>query len=240
MWATFIAIYRRKVTIATDRRSNTILGISDFGNPETQNITAADFSTAFNSMLYTWKNDSIRLPCDLSGQDWQLTEWVFSSLLFNAAVSPFVAAPLESIRNLFMAPLYLYNPLTFGTDNNVSIDSPQKFLPQENYISGSYAKPVTHLVIKQWTSITYVVVDVFLLILVIATLAYGLRHHKQKNSHFPPIDFLTLSTIPPVPADQPQGSQDGMATSFAGCEAGDNGAILREADKIKIWARKRN
>ncbi|KAH8663554.1 hypothetical protein BGZ60DRAFT_411599 [Tricladium varicosporioides] len=113
MWVTFVAIYRRKATVTTHRGNNTILGTGDFGEPEIQNITAAEFSTAFDSILYTWKNSSTLLPCEGSAQDWQLTEWIYTSLLFNAAIAPFVAAPLETLRNLFMAPLYLYNPVTF-------------------------------------------------------------------------------------------------------------------------------
>lgn len=242
-WSTWVSIHRRKATVFASRVTSQILQATDLQPTEIQTtITPKNFTQVFNGMLYPWKNTT---QLQSLSPEWQLTTSLAISLAF-AGVVPHISEPMDRLRNLFMAPLYAYNPVISGLGINAApaIDSIQPGLHPENYISGSLAKPVNHLQISNWTKLVYATVGSFLIVLAVCVM-FGswLAGPAQETSGFSMVDFVSLTTSKPSEdgEEPPLGEEGGkgMEEVFRGCEGGDNGEILRAAEGVKVYSRRR-
>lgn len=233
MWSSFVATYRRKVTTASDRKTNVILAISDPTKPAIQNITAGEVFLAFNSMLCPRETVGTS-ACQAVSTEWQLTEWI-SSALMTAVAGPFVSDPLDYLRDLFMTPLYIYNPQMdgIGIGPVPAIGEIVSGLPDENYINGSLARPMNHLVISTCTIISYISVGGILLFWILVLLAVTITRQVLKTSNFPVVDFSTLSVAVQEGTDQPE-FRTSLEELFRNCEAGDNEGILAQSAKAEV------
>jgi hypothetical protein len=234
MWSTFISIYHRTATVTADRSSAAILDVSDLGEPTSQNITVEDFSTAFNTMLY-WYNEtnSVGGVCPLVGSDWQLTGTMWS-LFKTSLLALEVTTPMNILRNLFVTPLFTFNALV--TNNNpflpVDPNAIAPGLPAENYVTGSYARPITHLVPMPWTVYTYVAVTGFIILLVSGALFYTMSKYKlPEASAFPIIDHLRVQNSKPV------GSSRLLLEAFTEEELEDDWKLMEQAVNVSITLR---
>jgi hypothetical protein len=230
-------VYRRRVTAAVDWKTSVILDVSEFGAPIIQEVTVEDFKLAFDSMLCRRADSTGSLGCPEASSESQLTQWIASALLSNAP-APFIADPWNYLRNLFMTPLYLYNPMRdgIGLSPVPSIVEIPSGVPEENLINGSLARPVNHLVVQRWTVVTYISVGGFLVFLILGLLVSTIGRQVQKTSDFPVLDFSTLSVVKQDSKEQPE-----MPTTFdellEECESGDNEKILEQASKAKVYSR---
>jgi len=233
--------------VATDRNTGVLLAIQDLSAPQIQNITINEFWEAFDGMFYPFKNTTDNSTSGDPGPEETLTKWLAAALqLQPGSLASYLSEPREIIQNIFMMPLYLYNPLIDGSELS-PIPSPwdvKPGLPQENYINGSFARAVDHLEISQWTAICYVAVGGFLLLFILLVLALTAGNQAQKTSDYPVVDFLALERTSFSSGDAPgnEGVRPGghdksdVAEIFVGCAAGDNRAILEASRGVRISA----
>lgn len=236
IWSTFVRVYRRTVTTVADRKTNIILDVKDLSPPEVQEITAEEFKIAFNSMLCPLTNSVGSQGCQAGSSEWHLTQWIVSVLSIDTA-APFISDPLDYLRNLFMTPLYLYNIMIDGIGLNPvpSIAEIPSGVPGENLIKGSLARPVRHLVVRQWTVVTYTSVGGFLVFLILGLLVSTVGRQAQKTSDFPVLDFSTLSIMSQDSKGQPEISTT-FKELFRGCKAGDSDKLLERASKARVYS----
>jgi hypothetical protein len=180
--------------VTADRSSAAILNVSDFGEPISQNITDDDFLIAFKTMLYTYnKTHFVGGACPVVGPDFQLTS-TMSGLFETSLLASEVTTPMDILRNLFVTPLFKFNAMITNY-GNFSID-PNSFpagLPGENYVTGLYARPITHVVPKAWTVQNYIAVTGFIIFFIIVMLLYTMiKYRLPETSSFPIIDDFRI------------------------------------------------
>jgi len=120
--------------------------VKDLTPAEPQDITPADFLTAFNGILYPFQPLNVSFACDETAVQFQLTRWISTVLSFSRTAF-YQTEPREILRNLFMVPLYFYNPMTSPLGPAPSVTEKVDGLPDENYISGSFSHKVELLTI---------------------------------------------------------------------------------------------
>lgn len=139
--------------------------------------------------------DSGSTLCTGIGVNGLLTTEIWVNILTGqyAVTSP---SPLDYLRNLFAAPLILFNPVTSGMISGFgSLPSPDEVQPSlapENYMNGSVARPITYVTPEKWTVYAYVSVASFLLGLAWVLLVWAMQYHPPETSAFAFVDFLRL------------------------------------------------
>ncbi|KAL2059747.1 hypothetical protein VTL71DRAFT_10131 [Oculimacula yallundae] len=239
-WNVIVAMYRRMATVSIDRRTGEILDMKNLTKAEPQEITPADYLTAFDGMLYPFKKLDISFACDEDGGQFQLTKWISTVLLFSKTAL-YQREPREILRNLFMVPLYFYNPMTSPFGPLPSVTEKAQGLPSENNILGSFSHKVDLLTISWWTVLTYIISCGILLFLILLVLAVTAWNQVQETSNYPLVDFLTLKKATagttPNRSGANAGSQDDVATVFANCTNGGSRDILEASRGVRIIGR---
>jgi len=225
-WSTFLSIYRRTATVTADRPSTAILDVSDYGEPINQNITGDDFLIAFKTMLYAYnETNSIGGACPVVGPDFQLTT-TMSSLFETSLLAPDVTIPMNILRNLFVTPLFVFNAMVTNYGNfTIDPNAIPTGLPAENYVTGSYARPIIHVVPAAWTVKTYIAVTAFFLLFVIVTFFYTMiKYGFPETSDFPIIDDFRIQ-------NENGGS---LRDAFSDAALEDDWKMMKEAADVSI------
>ncbi|KAL5326497.1 hypothetical protein ACEPPN_004183 [Leptodophora sp. 'Broadleaf-Isolate-01'] len=236
-WSGFVGVYRRNATVASERKTGVLLDIGDLSPAKPQHIPPADFLTAFNGMLLPWRQQNNSFECDASGPQYQLTQHI-SVLLDLSRFASYQVEPREILRNIFLVPLYFYNPLTtpfitIPARTEIATDS-----PNENYIDGSYAHDVNRLDISWWTVLTYMIVCGIILILILLVLALTVWNQVQETSDYPVVDFLKLTRETSIASGNTgnAGTHDDIASIFANCAVGESRDIVEASRGVRIVA----
>ncbi|KAH7360947.1 hypothetical protein BKA65DRAFT_577974 [Rhexocercosporidium sp. MPI-PUGE-AT-0058] len=236
-WSGFVGIYRRNATVAIERKTGVLLDIEDLSAAKAQHIPPADFLTAFKGMLLPWREQNRSFEFDTSGPQFQLTMQI-AVLLDRSRSATYQVEPREIMRNIFMVPLYFYNPLTTPFIPQTAITEIATDSPKENYIDGSYAHKVNRLEISWWTVLTYMIVCGMILILIILILALTAWNQVQETSDYPFVDFMNLKRETSMANRNTRvpGSHDDVETIFANCAVGESGSIIEASRGVRIVA----
>ncbi|KAK0124616.1 hypothetical protein ONS95_009565 [Cadophora gregata] len=236
-WNVIVAPYRREATVAVDRKSGELLDVKNLTKAEPQDITPADFLTAFNGFLYPFQALDISFACDVTGVEFQLTSWI-SNILDVSRTAAYQVHPREVLRNLFMVPLYFYNPMTSALGPPPSVTKKVDGLPSENYILGSYSEKVDLLTISRWTVVAYIIVCGLILFLILLVLALTAWNQVQQTSDFPFVDFLALKRQTVIGISGGSGAaratQDDIAGVFDNCVHGESGDIIEASRGVRV------
>lgn len=234
MWSTWIAIYRRRATIAADRKNGLLLDVSDLSDAIVQKNMTGSFYVAINQILHPWTGAASTLQCADVGPDMQVTAWL-TSLLVTFANKSSTSETRDTLRNLFMTPLYMYDPMKLLTTNQSYEDATWPDVATENKIYGSFARRLDHLTISEWTAMTYAVSAGLLLVLVVAARLLSLKQ-IQPASKFPIVDFLLLKNSVLIEKRQADGTNSEIAILdvFRGCEAGHDKQILCSITAVEL------
>ncbi|PVH73509.1 hypothetical protein DL98DRAFT_659361 [Cadophora sp. DSE1049] len=239
-WNVIIAPYRRNTTVALDRKTGDLLDFKNLTKAEPQDITPADFLSAFNGILYPFQPLNVSFACDVTGIQFQLTSWI-SNVLDFSRTALYQVQPREILRNLFMVPLFFYNPMTSPLGPLPSVTEKVEGLPSENYILGSFSHKVRLLTIAWWTVLTYIIACGLILFLILLVLAITAWDQVQETSDFPFVDFLKLKseTITAMTngSGAATGTQDDMTTIFTNCAHGESGDIIEASRSVRIIPR---
>lgn len=236
-WNVIVAPYRRHATVSIERKTGELLDVKNLTKAEPQDITPADFLSAFNGMLYPFQPLNVSFACDVTGVQFQLTSWI-SNVLDFSRTALFQVQPREIMRNLFMVPLFFYNPMTSPLGPLPSVTEKVDGLPSENYILGSFSHEVKLLTITWWTVLTYIIVCGSILFLILLVLAVTAWDQVQQTSDFPFIDFLTLKreTANAIANGNAAGtaSEGNIAAVFATGALGESGDVIEASRGVRI------
>ena len=128
-----------------------------------------------------------------------------------------------------MTPLFVFNAMVTNYGNlTIDPNSIPTGLPAENYVTGSYARPIAHVVPEAWTVRTYVAVTGFIIFVLIATCFYTrINYRLPETSEFPIIDGLRL-----------QNSNGGsLNDAFSEAALEDDWKMMKEAVDVSIKLR---
>lgn len=139
--------------------------------------------------------------------------------------------PLDYLRNLFAAPLILFNPVTSGFGiSSLGVNNVQPSLAPENYVNGSLARPITYMAPEEWTVIACVGAASLLLSLGWVLLAWAMCYDPPETSAFAFVNFLRLRW---------NGSRsdiwnEGIQDVFLAKSSNEDGHMLRAVGDVKV------
>ncbi|KAK4214220.1 hypothetical protein QBC37DRAFT_251120, partial [Rhypophila decipiens] len=188
IWITKIKFYRLKTSFIADRRTGSILSLLTSSNtnsppspadpPTFQNISIPFLRKALNAIICPQVTNQTSTPtfgatpayeaCDKMMPNFLLTDSIANLLSHVAALE--YSPGLTILQNLFATVLMLFNPVwetQLGIDENVLSDPNGLVsgLPEENYFTGSMARPVEYVAPAGWTVIAFMVCGGLLLFL---------------------------------------------------------------------------
>lgn len=198
-----ISINRRRSTVAVDRYTGAHLKLLDPGVPtaETASMTPSNLTESFSTFLCPLGSESRH--CSGTSPNGLLTFHVANTLWQGSAQADSLG-PVLLISNFVGASLFMHNPFwQLSIQLGAVIDGPVEGAPEEVHFQGSPARAARYVSPKAWTAVAYAVSAVFLLILVMGALGWGLAYYSSTSStsSFTGLDIFRLDMTSAGPGE---------------------------------------
>lgn len=179
------------------RIHRTIEEVSALSEPEMQDVTASSLFESIDTFLYRPNNLTFDSNFDTNSLPYILTQRIGSELafsVFDRARS--LSAARDWLINLVILPVLLFTPTILPLNAiDLSGNSPQPDLPDENHLKGSYCFADRRAIPGQATVIGYgVVAGVVVLFIAIGKLVAS-RWPRRDTTEFPMLDFEALTML---------------------------------------------